>query len=178
MTFKKLVVGDSMLRDHEVDKDTLIVVLRGKTMCDIAKYIEDNPNTVRKYDTFTAHAGTNSIRRLSVPQFKVEYKNVAQKYFQVNPKGVLGFSCILPRPRDHEYTGWKVKQVNKWLESWCKANGFMCIRGYTQFLHCAKPIGNLFCDRLHLNQDGVEVFKQFWRSELSDASIFRHKKSM
>ena len=76
------------------------------------------------------HVGTNDIGR---GRWRVlnDFKDLGAKFMNRTSKVV--FSEILPVPRATPERQREIREVNKWLRSWCSKQGFVFLENWADF---------------------------------------------
>ena len=109
---------------------------------------------VSPFKSIVIHVGTNNIRKQSNVDIQNNYIFLlrALRMKCTNPN--IFFSCILPRPKDHVYSGPQIRAVNRWLRRWTKGQGIQYIDAAPLFTDDRGRIrDNLYrTDDLHLNK--------------------------
>jgi lysophospholipase L1-like esterase len=168
---KKLVLGDSIIKNLLYIAGTVIVVCSGKNLQFFTQYIKDNVNNLKKYQVITIHAGTNNIRSNKQSDIFQLFVQLIKVFKMLLPTVQLVISPMLPRPRDQYYTGSKVKFINNAVFAFCRDNGVMCIKTFNPFIKFGQPQARYFVDGLHLNDKGNVVLNTFFRDCMSDSFL-------
>ena len=176
---KKTLIGDSMIRDVVRLPNTRIYCKPGVKLVTLASDIFSKRELrycLEQSDLVIVHAGTNDINTCSANELLDCIKKLVSDY-RDRYRGHIGFSAIIPRPRDGKALSDRVKMFNQKLVAWCALNGCLCLRTYGPFLKGGRPRTHLFNKgRLHLSScgpfpSGAYVLQNFLRSELSDGTL-------
>ena len=165
------------MRDVGPIKDTVVACYPGATISKIADRLFDPSYPLQTYDIVILHVGTNDIWSRSADEIEDEFCRVVRKFRLVHPTGHVGFSCLLPRPRDEWFSKEKVINVNENLIRWCALNGCCCLRTFGPFTKNGRARKELFKqDGLHPSArgrrpTGLEVLTTFFRQQLSLATL-------
>ena len=171
---RRLLIGDSMLRDvveslpriRVVCKPVIKLATLAHAIFEDQRYNLDNANLV------IIHAGTNDINYCSANELLDIVRSIVTKYRE-NFHGHIGFSTIIPRPRDGRNLSERVKNFNQLLMSFCSLNGCLCLRTHSPFLKGGRPRKQLYNKGLlHLRArgpapSGAYILRNFLRSKLS-----------
>ena len=169
--------GDSMIKHVPSFAGTDIICKPGVTLAALARdiFIKHRYSLVNS-DLVLMLAGTNDIDDCTVQELLEIVRNIVAK-FRESFQGHIGFSTIIPRPRDGRNLANKVKVYNQQLVAWCALNGCFCMRTHSPFLKGGLPRMRLFNrGLLHLSTrgpfpSGTYVLKNFLKSELSDKTL-------
>ena len=172
---RTLLIGDSIVRGVERwVKVSSVRCYPGATLRDLGRRVFQN-EVATQFDVIVIHGGTNDIERRSVAEIVQEFKDIVTG-FRESSQGHIGFSCILPRPRDELHSRDKVFQVNNELMSWCAKNGCICLRTFGPFSKSGWSRRELFKrDLLHPAEfrrwgcqvTGQEVLGSFLNTQLA-----------
>ena len=174
LLLRKTLIGDSMLRDIVRLPNTKVICKPGIKLSALADSIfTDSRYALQQSDLVIIHAGTNDINTCSSTELLGTVQSIVTRY-RNECHGHIGFSTIIPRPRDGQKLAYKVKIFNQTLLSWCALNGCVCLRTHGPFLKGGWPRSQLFNKGLlHLTNrgpspSGAYVLKNWFRSELSE----------
>ena len=174
---RKTLIGDSMIRNVSQLPNTDIICKPGVKLATLAYsiFLELRYSLVRS-DLVILHAGTNDINSCSAQELLEVVGNIVKAYRE-RFQGHIGFSTIIPRPRDGHKLAERVKIYNQQLVAWCALNGCLCLRTHSPFLKGGQPRTQLFNrGKLHLTERGLfpsgsYVLKNFLRSQLADRTL-------
>ena len=171
------MIGDSILRNVDHIKDTVVDCHPGATIARLTERMMDPRYQLHKYDIVVVHVGTNNIWSDSKIEIQRQFCELVERFLQVHPRGHVGFSCLLPRHRDEKHTRSKVMMVNEALMNWCAENGCICLRTFSPFTKNGRARRELFKqDGLHpravgRHPTGVEVLTNFFSQQLCTATL-------
>ncbi len=172
--YRRLLVGDSIVRPLIKNVAGLEVrSFSGAKVQDISSEIDTTPmgTLVKQADVIISHVGTNNLCKEGPKRTIDRIKGLLTKIRGLNPTAIVGFSCILPRPRDEGSTMHQVKKINGEIMAWSKQNGYMCLRSFSPVSKGNRARRPYFLDGLHLNQHGVEIMVSFYSQQLSNEAI-------
>jgi lysophospholipase L1-like esterase len=98
------------------------------------------------------HVGTNDIGRCKRSVLINNFRDLGSKLKARTSKVV--FSEILPVPRATPERQREIRELNKWLRSWCRKEGFGCMENWADFAVGYRLYAR---DGLHLNGEGAAV---------------------
>ena len=153
-----LVVGDSIVRRTErafCQKDR-----KRRTVCCLpgarVRHITDLADRILggagEDPAVMVHVGTNDKVRGRWRVLKNDFRDLGAKLRSRTSKVV--FSEILPVPRATPERQREIREVNKWLRSWCSKEGFGFLENWADFSVGYRLFGR---DGLHLNGEGAAV---------------------
>ena len=174
--YKKSLITDSMMRDIGQLPHTKLVCKPGVKLSTLVTSIFNELRYCLQSDIVLIHAGTNDINTCTVDELLEMVRLIVRRY-RSEYSGHIGFSTIIPRPRDGQSLSNKVKSYNKRLMAWCADNGCVCLRTHSPFLSGGRPRRQLFNNGLlHLRArgpapSGSYILRNFLSSELSDKTL-------
>ncbi|XP_056375946.1 uncharacterized protein LOC130273348 [Hyla sarda] len=153
-----LVVGDSIIRgtDRAIchkDRDRRTVCcLPGARVRHIADRVDRLLGGAGEDPAVMVHIGTNDKVRGRWSVLKNDFRDLGRKLKARTSKVV--FSEILPVPRATPERQREIREVNKWLRSWCRKEGFGFMENWADFAVGYRLYRR---DGLHLNGEGAAL---------------------
>ncbi len=154
--YSKLLIGDSIIANLDNISNLSVVVHSGKDLRFFKKNIRSNASWIRQFNLTVVHVGTNNIEEFSASEIVDLFKSLVKEFNSCHHNGHIGISLILPRPRDENLRGEKVKLVNKAVQDWYSQEGSLFRKGL---------------DYLHPNKLGNLKLTEILRCQLSDRQI-------
>lgn len=153
-----LVVGDSILRRTERAicnqdlKRRTVCCLPGARVRHITDLVDRLLGGAGEDPAVMVHVGTNDKVRGRWSVLKNDFRDLGAKLRKRTSKVV--FSGILPVHRATPERQREIREVNKWLKSWCSKEGFGFLEDWADF-----SVGNRYYrrDGLHLNEEGADL---------------------
>ncbi|XP_059499497.1 uncharacterized protein LOC132207556 [Stegostoma tigrinum] len=155
---KVLVVGDSIVRGIDrrfcgQDRDSRkVCCLPGARVRDVSDRVYKVLKGEGEQPEIVLHIGTNDIARNRFEDIKSDFRELGWK-LQSRTNRVV-FSGLLPVPRDSEVRNRERAQLNTWLRSWCRREGFRYVDNWDAFWGRWDLYKK---DGLHLNWKGTNV---------------------
>ncbi len=139
----------------------------------LEREVENLKTIIELADVIYLHVGTNNIEKDSIQTITSQVQNLITKVQQMNSRAIVGWSAILPRPRDEFNTHDKVITVNTQVGEWCDKTRRPCLRSFSPVTKYGWARREFFSttDRLHLNKGGVQQWVNFLKHQISSKSI-------
>ena len=98
-------MGDSILRDVSSSENIKVDCWPGRKLEQLATDLKEPKRyDLKSYEVVIVHGGTNDLARKSVESMMHFVRSLVESY-RSKYSGHIGFSCIIPRPRDESTTG-------------------------------------------------------------------------
>ena len=164
-----IVLSDSILKYAEFGHHALLEAIRGATIRDFIRLIQNGHLHVRwqRIGLVIIHLGTNDVSNGDGASIRPSMEELIDLIRLRNRHIAIIISSILPRPLDYEYTKETVKSVNGVVEIWSQSKvGVHFYQSYRPYLYKSmgpdEPVvvkAHLFSRRceLHLTYDGLRM---------------------
>ncbi|XP_051897466.1 40S ribosomal protein S24 isoform X2 [Pristis pectinata] len=155
---RAVVIGDSKVRETDTrfcgseHKSRMVCCLPGARVRDVTDRVHRILEREGEQPEVVVHVGTNDIGRKGDEVLKSEIRELGRRLRNRTSRvAILG---LLPVPRDSEGRNRRRWQINAWLRSWCRREGFRFLDYWDLF----SGRWDLYKeDGLHLNQKGANI---------------------
>lgn len=162
---------------------TRVVCMPGAKFCQLESILFDD-EFVKQFDLVIFHGGTNEIKSREPEQIVDGFVQLTRRFRRVHPKGWLGFSCLIPRPCDEDFTRDRVIQVNRMIMEWSKVNKVVVLRTFGPFMKEGQTDVSMYKpDWLHpsvygMYPTGADKLVGFFNHQLSDSVLLPRVKDL
>ena len=170
---RRLIIGDSMIKNLKTLSDSKIIVRRGARVGDLGSAIEENMDNL---DGIIIHVGTNDVgSQTDLSIFERTFVDLINLLKRRASKGILFLSNILPRPRDGRRHDWG--RYNRIISNVARQPRCVYINGCRTFSWPnGAPDKSCFAqDGLHLNSRGTELLSEIITSRSNYKMIGMYK---
>ena len=124
---------------------------------------------VAPFKYIVIHVGTNNIRKQSNVEIQNNFVYLLRAIRTKCTNPHIFLSCILPRTKDHAFSGPQVRAVNRWLRRWSKDQGIQCIDAAPLFTDDRGRIKDYLYKRddLHLSKAGLSKLRDKFRQVMT-----------
>lgn len=165
---KVLLLGDSLVKYVSNLNNTQVLAFKGITIEQLAVRVLQNkiPHLSNKELVLT-HVGTNNVEKDSLETMVSKTNFLIDMIRAKLPNVPILVSLIIPRPKDFDKLGNKVKQYNFRMYELATVLNITCLPTYRSFLFAKSPKTNLYAvDKLHLNPDGTKTITKYFSSSM------------